>query len=515
MQVLTVVDTSAPVLTTPADVTIECDAPSDPSATGLATATDGCDGAPVVSFSDATAPGSCAQEQVIQRTWTATDGCGNSASAVQVVTVVDTSAPVVTMPADVTVECGDSTDPADTGAATATDGCDGAPSVSFTDIVLPSGCAQEHVIERSWTATDGCGNSTEVVQFITVVDTTEPVLTLPADIAIECQEPSDPANTGAATASDGCDAAPVLSHSDTIVPGASPLEDVIEREWSATDGCGNSVSGVQLITVEVRPWSFAVYSGGHHVHLHKDALVEGDVFSGGKLDLHGQASIVGLAFATGDVHIHSGAAITDGFYADGKVKNQGSATDLGPVPGGLPVLSAFDTSSYDAQLALAKAEPKGNVKTSSLDLAGGTLLIDGKFELKNGGSLLGPGTIVATGDIKIGDGATVGAGVTLISGKSVRFGKGCQLGAGGLVYAEKDVELKDAAAVFTHVLAGGKVEIHKRATVGGLVFGMDHVHIHQEATVSGSVISLNHVHIDKDAVVGHECSSFTDWPLGL
>src|SRR5690606_40472449 len=50
---------------------------------------------------------SCANSYVLTRTWTATDECGNSTSHTQTITVADTIAPDITLPASttMTVEC--------------------------------------------------------------------------------------------------------------------------------------------------------------------------------------------------------------------------------------------------------------------------------------------------------------------------------------------------------------------------------------------------------------------------
>src|SRR5262245_66155094 len=68
--------------------------------------TDACDPSPTLTFADATTAGSCPQSSVVTRTWTATDHCGNSATRSQVITVVDTTAPVLgSLPGPSTVEC--------------------------------------------------------------------------------------------------------------------------------------------------------------------------------------------------------------------------------------------------------------------------------------------------------------------------------------------------------------------------------------------------------------------------
>lgn len=126
---VSVVDTVDPTVTCPADVTIECDEPTDPSHTGQGTASDVCDAAPQIEFSDAVAAGDCLDEEVITRTWTATDASTNDDSCAQTISVVDTTAPVIACNAPATIVPPDAPI---SFTATATDNCD--PDV-FVEIV--------------------------------------------------------------------------------------------------------------------------------------------------------------------------------------------------------------------------------------------------------------------------------------------------------------------------------------------------------------------------------------------
>ncbi|TVZ14963.1 BspA family leucine-rich repeat surface protein [Maribacter sp. MAR_2009_72] len=83
-------DVTPPVVTCPADVTVAFGESTDPSVTGTATATDDI-GIDEITFVDVTV------DQIITRTWTATDTSGNSASCNQLITIEpenDTTPPV-------------------------------------------------------------------------------------------------------------------------------------------------------------------------------------------------------------------------------------------------------------------------------------------------------------------------------------------------------------------------------------------------------------------------------------
>ncbi len=249
-QIIQVEDNTAPVITCPPGLTIECDESTLPGNTGVASAIDNCDGAPVVTYSDVTIAGGCSQEYSITRVWVATDACGNSSTCGQVISVEDSTPPAIICPVNITVACDESTMPGNTGTALATDICDGAPDLTYNDATTPGGCPQEFTIIRTWIATDACGNSSTCEQIISIEDNILPTILCPASVTIECDESSLPGNTGVAIAMDFCDGSPMVTYSDEILPGGCPQEYEIIRSWIANDACGNSSTCEQMITVE-------------------------------------------------------------------------------------------------------------------------------------------------------------------------------------------------------------------------------------------------------------------------
>ncbi|HUS72686.1 MAG TPA: choice-of-anchor Q domain-containing protein, partial [Sedimentisphaerales bacterium] len=167
---ITVADTTPPVIICPADVTLECPADTSVEANGSAAVGDTC-GSVTITHSDVWQSG-CGNTGTLTRTWTATDDCGNSSTCVQTITVVDTTPPVITCPPDVTLECPADTSVEANGSATAGDTCSSA-TITHSDAWQP-GCGNTGTLARTWTATDECGNSSTCAQTITVVDTTPP-----------------------------------------------------------------------------------------------------------------------------------------------------------------------------------------------------------------------------------------------------------------------------------------------------------------------------------------------------
>ena len=220
----------------------------------------------------------CCNTGTIGRIWTATDECGNTSSAIQFITVQDTTAPeLVGVPADETVECDAVPEAA---IVTATDNCDDDVEVTFLEERIDGECDGCYILTRTWTATDDCGNSTSAIQVITVQDTTAPSISVSVS-----PDTLWPANhkmiqiTATLTVSDNCDSEPevVVTSIESNEPinakgvgdgNTSPDWEIIdgtiwlraERDgtgtgriytitYTVTDACGNSSTATVEVTV--------------------------------------------------------------------------------------------------------------------------------------------------------------------------------------------------------------------------------------------------------------------------
>ncbi|MBK7426092.1 MAG: hypothetical protein IPI60_03160 [Saprospiraceae bacterium] len=229
------VDEINPTFTSvPADYAASCE---ETLTYAPAFATDNCGNA-LVSESRDTTDGVCENEYIIVRTFTATDVCGNTATATQAITITDEIAPTFTfVPANYTEVCSNVLVLAP---ATATDNCG---TASVTEVRYnPRNCPNESSIMRTYTATDLCGNTATTSQTITITDEVAPTFTyVPANYSATCNTTLTFEN---ATATDNCGTASITEARDTI-PGNCPNEMSIVRIFTATDLCGNTATATQ------------------------------------------------------------------------------------------------------------------------------------------------------------------------------------------------------------------------------------------------------------------------------
>jgi hypothetical protein len=111
------------------------------------------------------------------------------------------------------------------------------PSVTFSG----TGSFPVSLEVSDGTASSSCGSQ------VTVQDTTDPTITAPADVTVECAAPGGTAVAlGTPTVSDVCDAALMVSND---APALFPLGTTVVT-WTAKDDGGNERTDTQLVTVE-------------------------------------------------------------------------------------------------------------------------------------------------------------------------------------------------------------------------------------------------------------------------
>tara|TARA_B100000809_G_scaffold252894_1_gene288186 strand:- start:603 stop:6143 length:5541 start_codon:yes stop_codon:yes gene_type:complete len=158
----------------PADIIIDCDASNLPVNTGTATATTTCGIGLNVSSTDISATGSCANEYIITRTWIATDNCSNTETFDQIITVQDTTKPVIFCPASQTQIASNGTDTVlldYTTMATISDNCSSNANITVTQSPAIGSTQAIGIVNVTLTATDECGNTSDCTFDVDITST--------------------------------------------------------------------------------------------------------------------------------------------------------------------------------------------------------------------------------------------------------------------------------------------------------------------------------------------------------
>ena len=247
-QSVTVKDIEAPVLlSVPADMTVSCDkVPAAPAVS----AKDNCDGSPVVTFAEASTQGSNTglsshYNYSITRTWTAADKSGNKSSAKQLVTVVDNTAPVITI-SDISANTDAGKCSATVKFAAAVTDNSGSP-VTVTYSKASGSSFSTGSTTVTVTAKDASGNSASKNFVITVTDTQKPTITAPNNVTVTIPNNQSSASNvalGNATTSDNCGVKTVTNNAPASYPvGTTTVT------WTVKDLSGNAATATQTVTV--------------------------------------------------------------------------------------------------------------------------------------------------------------------------------------------------------------------------------------------------------------------------
>jgi hypothetical protein len=231
-------DSSLPTITLIGEATVNHEQGTTYIDSG-ATAVDTVDG--VIPVSRSGSVGAVAGTYTI--TYTATDAAGNAAAAVtRTVTVGDTTAPVITLTSDATLDHEQGTTYTDAGASAA-DTVDSSIDVVTTGTV-DSDTAGTYTL--TYTATDAAGNAaTDVTRTVVVADTVAPIITLAGSASVNHEQGTTYTDPGA-TATD-----PSLGSATVVTSGAvnTSVAGTYTLTYTSTDSGGNSAVATRTVTV--------------------------------------------------------------------------------------------------------------------------------------------------------------------------------------------------------------------------------------------------------------------------
>jgi hypothetical protein len=243
-------DVEPPIFTiTPPNIIVALGQQNNLDITGRARAADAChplDADPFFTDSDL---GPCGG--TLLRTWMANDECGNTATYLQTITVVDPTPPTITCPPPADVACGKQYDLEITGRATAVDNCADTVFITYSDNPPAfTGCNGK--IRRTWTGSDPAGNAGSCTQDVSVTDSSPPTIVCPSNVTVPCGQEHNLNVTGRAEAKDACGNGATIEHTDqlTVFPACiNFITGQILRTFRSADSCGNAMTCSQTIAL--------------------------------------------------------------------------------------------------------------------------------------------------------------------------------------------------------------------------------------------------------------------------
>ncbi|MVT10310.1 HYR-like domain-containing protein [Chitinophaga tropicalis] len=132
---------------------------------------------------------------------------------------------------------------------TASDNCTAELNIEKSAVTSDSTCVNKFKITRKWWATDICGNTSDTLtQVIIVNDDVKPVITADFDKEVSVQCLKEVPALPEPTATDNCNGS--ITPVYTAEGSGTACDSTITRKWVFADACGNSDSVTQVIKIK-------------------------------------------------------------------------------------------------------------------------------------------------------------------------------------------------------------------------------------------------------------------------
>jgi hypothetical protein len=255
---VSVVDTTPPTLSLPANIIAEATGPAGRTVTFAATASDFVSGSPAVTCTPAS--GSTFGIGVTTVNCTTKDGANNTANGSFTVTVRDTTPPALTLPANIVAEATGAPGRVVSYVASALDIVDGARAVSCAP--ASGSTFAIGVTTVNCTSSDTRSNTAVGSFTVTVGDTTPPTVTVPSNMIVEATKPTGAVVTFTSTASDLVDGPTSVtcspaSGSTFSIAATTPTTTTV----TCTSKDAHNNTGSNSFTVTVRDTTAPTFAG--------------------------------------------------------------------------------------------------------------------------------------------------------------------------------------------------------------------------------------------------------------
>lgn len=254
-QDVTYLDTTPPTIigltTGNRHITITC--PSTVAPDPPLTVSDNCDAQPSLDKQEVTISETNTHNYVVERTWTTSDNCGNSAEDTQTVVFEDVTPPTIVCASTQQVLCNLLSDgtPAESFIIPpfSDDSCSEVTLSGPTFIEkINENCQGDYQNVYSWSVVDESGLEASCTQTLEVYDDAAPYFEItPVDITLTCQDSiPDPAIVSIV---DSCSSAFSYNLVVDNVPGSCDDEYSLHRQWDAYDDCGHHELHTQVLSI--------------------------------------------------------------------------------------------------------------------------------------------------------------------------------------------------------------------------------------------------------------------------